>query len=106
MQHAFAAVDRLGSLMHLVRSRTRKDRTGTSGIQHAFADETSVHRLMTAAAAGNNADFALDRGIRSDDVVRVEMHLDQVGKCGAKAGNRLENDVLGGIDELFHRLGG
>jgi hypothetical protein len=30
------------------------------------------------------------------------MDLDQIRECGAEAGDRLENDVLGGIDELFH----
>src|ERR1700683_2324396 len=106
MQHAFAAVHRLGSLMHLVWSRTRKDRSGTSGVQHSFANKPSMHRLVAAATAGYNANLALDRGIRSNDVIRVEMDLDQIGICGAEAGDRFENDVLGGIDELFHIKGG
>ena len=61
---------------------------------------------MTAAATGNNADLTLNRCISSDDVVRVEMELYKIGKCGAEAGHGLENDVLGGINEFFHNNGG
>jgi hypothetical protein len=32
--------------------------------------------------------------------------FDQIAKRGLKAGNGFENDILGGINEFFHVLGG
>ena len=59
VQHARAAVDRLGGGQHLVRDRRGEDRARAGGIQHAHADEAAVHRLVAGAAAGDDADLAL-----------------------------------------------
>ena len=79
-----------------------KTGAGTGGIEHAAADEASVHRLVAAAAAGDDGDLVAHRGVGADDVVRVKVDFDQVGVRDGHAAHRLDHDVLGRVDEFFH----
>src|SRR6201981_174624 len=106
VQHAFAAVHCLRGLVHLIRGGTGKNSARASGVEHPFSDKAAMHWLMSATAAGDDSHFALHRSVSSRDVVRIEVNFNEVAKCGAEAGHGIENDVLWGVNELFHVLGG
>ena len=57
-EHAGASVDRLGRGQDLVGRRRGEHCAGDCGVEHAEPHEPGVQRLVAAAAAGNQADFA------------------------------------------------
>src|SRR4029450_9340437 len=54
-------VDLLGGPLHLVRRRRGEHLPGTGRIQHPFAHELAVHRLVPRPAPGDDPDLALHR---------------------------------------------
>ena len=64
VQHAGTAVDGLRGCLHLIGRRRGEHLARACRIEHARADEPSVHRLVTGAAAGDEADLALARAHR------------------------------------------
>ena len=101
VQHAGAAVDELGGLVHLVGRRRREDLSGAGGVEHAEADEAAVQRLVAGAAAGDQPDLAGDRRVGSvDDLVLVVDPQLRVG--GRDAAQRIGHDVGGIVDQLLH----
>ena len=78
MQHAGAAVDGLGGRQHLVGGRRGEHLARARGVEHARADEPAVHRLVARAAAGDEADLALDRRVLADDDRGFVDHPDAV----------------------------
>src|SRR5207245_6194658 len=63
VQDAGAPVDGRRRPRHLVGSRRGEDRTRTRRIEHAEPDVAAVHRLVAAAAARDQPDFALLGGV-------------------------------------------
>ncbi len=101
-QHARAAVDGLGRLVHLVGRGRGEDRAGAGRVEHTHADEAAVHRLVAAAAAGDDGHLAGHRGVGAVDVVRVEVDFQQVRMGRGHTLKLLFHDIRNGIDEFFH----
>jgi hypothetical protein len=53
-----------------------------------------MHGLVTAAAARNDRDFALNRCVFSNYEIRIEASGDETRKSGFKAAHRFMNNVL------------
>lgn len=96
------AVDGAGRGEHLVGHRRGEDRARTGRVEHPLADEPAVQRLVAGAPAGDERHLALHRGIGARDIVGVNMHPQQVRMRRGHTRQRLPNDVLGSIDQLFH----
>ena len=73
-QHPGAAVDRLAALVHFIRRRRGENFARTGAVEHPFADETAVHRLMAAAAAGQDRHFAHYRRVSAGHERRIRVH--------------------------------
>ena len=104
VQHARAAVDRLGGGQHLVGHRRGEDRAGAGRIEHAHAHKAAVHRLVAAAAAADNAHFALARRVFADHDAVLVIHPNQVAMRLLHATQRLFDDVVHIIDQFLHRV--
>src|SRR5262249_39079574 len=102
VKNTLAAGNRFGRLEHLVRRWTRKNSAWTSGIQHSAADETPVHGFMATSTTCTQRDLTLYRSVCTGDGNRIGINFDQITKRGPKAGNGLQNDVLGRVYKLFH----
>ena len=103
MDHARAAVDRLGRRQHLLRNRGGEDRARTGRVQHPGADEPAVKRLVSGAAARDQPDLVLHRGVGADDDPRLGVVAEQVGVRRGQSGHRLLNDRFRIVEELLHR---
>ena len=75
MQNTRSAADGARCGFDLVGRRRCEDLAGTGGIEHALSHETSVHRLMTAAATRQHAHLTLHRGICPHHIHGVEEDL-------------------------------
>jgi hypothetical protein len=102
VQDAGTAVDGLGRRLHLVGGRRGEDLARACCIQHARADESTVHRLVARAAARDEAHLALDGGVGTNDEHRVVVDPDAVAVRCLDALQRLPNDVVRCIDQLLH----
>ena len=85
VQHARAAVDRPGGGEHLIGHRRGEDRAGAGRVEHAAPDEAAVHRLVAAAAAGDDAHLAAHRRVRAHDDTILEVDTHQIGMRGRDA---------------------
>ncbi len=103
VQDARAAVDGLGGLEDRVRGRGGEDGAGNGGVQHSLAHIPGVQRLVAGATTRHQADLALDRGIGTNDVVRIEMHGDQIGMCCLETGQGFGDHIRGVVDQFLHR---
>ena len=56
-QNARVGCDSFNALENFVGSRRSEDSTGHRAIEHSFADEATVSRFMTGAAAADERDF-------------------------------------------------
>jgi hypothetical protein len=74
VQHAGAAVDRLGGGEHLVRDRRGEHLAGAGGIEHAQADEPAMQRLMAAAAARHQPGLARCRPARPGNDLVLDVY--------------------------------
>ena len=101
VEDAGAAVDRLGRLEHLIGRRRGEHLAGTGGVEHARADEAAVHRLVTRAAAGDDADLALNGRVRAHDHVGVVLDAKPIAVCRLDALQRLSNDGVRVVDQLL-----
>ena len=100
MQHAGAAVDDLGRLLHLVGRRRGEDLAGARRVEHAEADEAAVQRLVARAAARDQRDLARPSGVAAvDDAVGV-VDL-QLGVRGGDADEGVGQHVLGSLMSFF-----
>ena len=92
VHHAGAAVDGLRRGEHLVGHRGGEDRARAGGVEHAEPDEAAVQRLVPRAAARDERDLALHRGVPADDELVLEVDADEVGMRRRQAGERLGDD--------------
>ena len=74
--HARAAINGLAALVHLIRGGGGKNFAGAGAIEHPFAHQTAVHRLVAAATAGDQRDLAHHGGVGAGDVVGFDSHLE------------------------------
>ena len=102
VQDARAAVDGLGRLHHLVGRGRGEHLARARRVEHALPHEPSVHRLVTRAAAGDDADLALHRRVGAHDVGRVVGDLHAVAVRRLDALERIPEHLLGIVDELLH----
>ena len=102
MQNARAAIDGHRCRLHLVGRGRGEDGAGAGGIEHPHAHETAVHRFVAAAAAGDDADLALDGGIGAHDIVRVEVHAHQVAVRQGHALQSFGDDIFRFVDQFLH----
>ena len=70
--------------------------------RHARPDEAAVHRLVPAAAAGEDGDLALHRGVGAQDHVWIDLHAETVRVGGCDPLEGLLHDLLGIVDQLLH----
>ncbi len=101
-QHARAAVDHLGRFVHLIRRGRGEDFAGAGRVEHAHADETAVHWLVAAAAAGDNRYLAGHWSVGAIDEIRLVMYLQLIGMSGGHALQLLFDDIRNRIDQFFH----
>ena len=106
VEDAGAAVDRPRGHLHLVRDRRGEDVAGARRVEHAEADEAAVHRLVARAAAGNEPDLALLRGVLPDDDIVRGVDADEIRMGCLEAGQALRDEVVDIVDELLHRVAG
>ena len=99
---AGAAVDGLRRLEHLVGRGRGEHLPRTGRVEHARPDVAAVHRLMTRAASGDEPDLALDRRVLADDDGWFVDDPYAVAVCCFNAVERVLQDRVGRIDELFH----
>src|SRR5512132_4356956 len=102
VKDAGAAVDGLGRVEHLVGGRRREHLAGAGGVEHSGPDETAVHRLVPRAAARDQPDLALHRGVGANDHVRVELDAYEVWMGRGDAVQGLGDNVLWLVDQLLH----
>ncbi|MNE47197.1 hypothetical protein D3C80_1415870 [compost metagenome] len=100
-QHARAAIDRLTALVHLIRGRGGKNLAGAGAIQHPFAHQTAVHRLVAAATAGDQRHLAHHGGVGAGDVVGFDTYL-ELGVGGSHPHQLFTDHGIDGIDQLLH----
>ena len=79
VEHAGAAVDRLGGGQHLVGRGRGEDRARAGRVEHAPADEAAVHGLVARAAARDERHLALHRRVGAHDEVGATRHSQPVG---------------------------
>ena len=99
---AGATVDGLRRLEHLVGRGRGEHFPRTSRVEHARPDVPAVHRLMTRAASGDEPDLALDGRVDADDDGWFVDDPYSVAVCCFNAMERVLEDRVGRIDELFH----
>src|SRR3546814_5517662 len=66
-----------------------------------MADVTVMQWFMAGAAAGNQGNLVL-RLFRTDDVVGIKVHFNEIGMGGAETGQTFHEDVIDVIDEFLH----
>ena len=91
---AGAAVDGLRRGEHLVGHRRGEHLARAGGVEHPEPDEAAVQRLVTRAAAGDEGDLALTRGVGAHHDLRVGVDAQDVAVRGRKADERLLDDLL------------
>jgi len=64
--------------------------------------KAAVHGLVARAAARDQPDLPLDRGVGTDDDVRIELHPHEVRVRCRDTLQLLPYDVLRLVDELLH----
>ena len=102
VQDTGAVVGGLRGLQDRVGGGRGEDRAGHGRIQHAFADESRVQRLVSGSAAGDEADLALSLGgVTGHEVGRI-MDIDEVGVGQGKTFEGFADDGVDVIDELLH----
>jgi len=69
----------------------------TGRVEHAEPDEAPVERLVSRAAAGDDADLVRDRCVGPDDQLVLEVDAHQPGMGGGDAGECLGDHVLGSL---------
>jgi hypothetical protein len=101
VQHASAAVDEPGGLMHLVRCRRGEHLTGAGRVEHPRTDETTMQRLVPRPAAGDETNLAGDRCVGTVDHLTfvIDPQL-WVGCCDS--GQRVGHHGRRVVDELLH----
>jgi hypothetical protein len=104
MERAFAAIDSLGRGEHLVGRRAGEDRAWAGGIEHAQADESAMHRFMSAATTGDHGHLVFHRRVGAVNEGGRELDLDEVTVGRGHALQGLIDDVFRGINEFFHTL--
>ena len=100
-QHARAAINGLTALVHLIRRRGGKDLAGAGAIQHPFAHQTAVHRLVATTAAGDQRHLAHHGGVGAGDVVWLDTYL-ELGVGGCHPHQLFTDHGIDGIDQFLH----
>jgi hypothetical protein len=90
--------------LDLVRGRGSEHLAGTGSVEHASTHEPAVHRFMTAAASGQDGDFALHRRVCADHVSRFQADMQQIRVRRGHPHQKLAAQVAGIVDQLFHGL--
>src|SRR5207244_12940240 len=71
-------------------------------MEHTRAPKAAVHRLVAAAPTRDQRDLAFDWRVGAGDVVRVKMHLEEVGMRQRHALQLFANDILDSVDQFLH----
>ena len=102
-QHALTAIYRLRASDDLIRRGRGENFARHRAVEHAVADKTAVHRLMPAAAAGNQRDLARKRRITAGNEDRIAVQA-QFRMRGDEALQLFIQDRFHLVDELFHHF--
>src|SRR4029450_8685810 len=102
VQHTGARVHAFGRLKHLIRRGRCEDLTSTGRIEHPETDKPAVQWLVTRTATGDQTHLARHGGVTTVDDA-VDLVYADLGPGGLDAEQRLANNMLGVVDELFHR---